>query len=104
MVDNEDSIVIADGRHPVVERMAGGGFVPNDLSIDPAGNRFLIITGPNMAGKSTYIRQVALIVVMAQMGSFVPASRAKVGAVDGFSHGSALRTVWRGGRAPSWWR
>lgn len=82
MVDNEDSIVIADGRHPVVERMAGGGFVPNDLSIDLAGNRFLIITGPNMAGKSTYIRQVALIVVMAQMGSFVPASRAKVGAVD----------------------
>ncbi|MBN2439020.1 MAG: DNA mismatch repair protein MutS [Deltaproteobacteria bacterium] len=83
VVDDEDAIVITDGRHPVVERLAGGtGFVPNDLLLDLEKNRFLIITGPNMAGKSTCIRQVALIVLMAQMGSFVPASRARIGVVD----------------------
>ncbi len=82
-VDAEDVIEIADGRHPVVERIGGGpGFVPNDLLLDRGRNRFLIITGPNMAGKSTYIRQVALIVLMAQMGSFVPASRARIGVAD----------------------
>jgi DNA mismatch repair protein MutS len=82
-VDAEDVIEIADGRHPVVERIGGGaGFVPNDLLLDRGKNRFLIITGPNMAGKSTYIRQVALIVLMAQMGSFVPASRARIGVAD----------------------
>jgi DNA mismatch repair protein MutS len=83
VVDDEDAIVITEGRHPVVERLAGGaGFVPNDVLLDLEKNRFLIITGPNMAGKSTCIRQVALIVVMAQMGSFVPASRARIGVVD----------------------
>jgi DNA mismatch repair protein MutS len=83
VVDAEDTIEIADGRHPVVERQAGGvGFVPNDILLDLEKNRFLIITGPNMAGKSTYIRQVALIVLMAQMGSFVPAARARIGVVD----------------------
>ncbi len=82
-VDAEDAVVIADGRHPVVERQTGGnGFVPNDVLLDSGKNRFLIITGPNMAGKSTYIRQVALIVLMAQMGSFVPAARARIGVVD----------------------
>jgi DNA mismatch repair protein MutS len=82
-VDAEDSVVITDGRHPVVERQAGGiGFVSNDILLDLDKNRFLIITGPNMAGKSTYIRQVALIVLMAQMGSFVPAARARIGVVD----------------------
>jgi DNA mismatch repair protein MutS len=83
VVDDEETIEITDGRHPVVERMVGaGGFVPNDLLLDLDKNRFLIITGPNMAGKSTYIRQVALIVLMAQMGSFVPAARAKIGVCD----------------------
>jgi len=82
-VDAGDTIEIVDGRHPVVERMAGGtGFVPNDVLLDLEKNRFLIITGPNMAGKSTFIRQIALIVLMAQMGSFVPASRARIGLVD----------------------
>jgi DNA mismatch repair protein MutS len=82
-VDGEDAIEITDGRHPVVERLAGRtGFVPNDVLLDLEKNRFLIITGPNMAGKSTCIRQVALIVLMAQMGSFVPAARARIGVVD----------------------
>lgn len=83
VVDCEDVIEITDGRHPVVERLAGRtGFVPNDVLLDLEKNRFLIITGPNMAGKSTCIRQVALIVLMAQMGSFVPATRARIGVVD----------------------
>ncbi len=82
-VDDEDAIEIVDGRHPVVERMPPAeGFVPNDTLLDFQQNRFLVITGPNMAGKSTYIRQVALIVLMAQMGSFVPATRARIGVVD----------------------
>jgi DNA mismatch repair protein MutS len=83
VVDDEDAIEIIDGRHPVVERMGlTDGFVPNDCRLDLEQNRLLIITGPNMAGKSTYIRQCALIVLMAQMGSFVPASRARIGVVD----------------------
>ena len=83
MVDGEETIEITDGRHPVVERMAdGAGFVPNDVRLDIEKNRFLIITGPNMAGKSTFIRQTALIVLMAQMGSFVPAAAARIGVVD----------------------
>ena len=82
-VDGGETIEIVDGRHPVVERMDGGtGFVPNDVLLDLEKNRFLIITGPNMAGKSTYIRQIALIVLMAHMGSFVPAARARIGSVD----------------------
>ena len=76
-------LVIKDGRHPVVEAMAGRvGFVPNDCVLDPDGPQIFTITGPNMAGKSTYLRQVALIVLMAQMGSFVPASAAEIGVVD----------------------
>ncbi|MBU4139580.1 MAG: DNA mismatch repair protein MutS, partial [Euryarchaeota archaeon] len=74
-------IIIRDGRHPVVERTLSG-FVPNDTHIDCKENQFLLITGPNMAGKSTYMRQNALIVIMAQIGSFVPASYASVGIVD----------------------
>ena len=76
-------VVIRDGRHPVVEVMAGrSGFVPNDCTLDPDGPQILTLTGPNMAGKSTYLRQVALITLMAQMGSFVPAAAAEIGIVD----------------------
>ncbi|HON59537.1 MAG TPA: DNA mismatch repair protein MutS [Smithella sp.] len=82
-IDEDDVIDIRDGRHPVVEAaLTKEGFVPNDCLMDLRDNRLLVITGPNMAGKSTYIRQVALIVLLAQMGSFVPASRAKIGIVD----------------------
>ncbi len=82
-IDNSDAIDIKDGRHPVVEKVLTDAlFVPNDTMLDQKDNSFLIITGPNMAGKSTYMRQVALIVIMAQMGSFVPASYAKIGIVD----------------------
>lgn len=82
-VDNSDKIIIKDGRHPVVELMLDGApFVPNDTVLDCSDNITSIITGPNMAGKSTYMRQVALIVVMAQIGSFVPASSAIIGIVD----------------------
>lgn len=79
----EGVIEIKDGRHPVVERLMDGGvFVPNDILLDNDKNRCLIITGPNMAGKSTYMRQTALIVLMAQIGSFVPAKSANIGVVD----------------------
>ena len=82
-IDEEDVIDIKDGRHPVVEAvLKNEGFVPNDTLLNLQGNRLLVITGPNMAGKSTYIRQVALIVLLAQMGSFVPASHARIGVVD----------------------
>jgi DNA mismatch repair protein MutS len=82
-VSDGDLIEIADGRHPVLElALAEERFIPNDTLIDTESNLLLIITGPNMAGKSTYIRQVALLVLMAQMGSFIPASRATVGVVD----------------------
>jgi len=78
-----NEIAITDGRHPVVEQMLEDSlFVPNDTSLGANDNQVSIITGPNMAGKSTYMRQVALIVLMAQMGSFVPARSAKIGLVD----------------------
>ncbi len=83
MVDMTDRLSIVDGRHPVVEQFVKDTyFVPNDTELDTAHNRLMLITGPNMAGKSTYMRQVALIVVMAQIGSFVPAREARVGVVD----------------------
>ncbi len=83
IVDNSGSIDIKDGRHPVIEKiLPSGSFVENDTYLDKGDNRLAIITGPNMAGKSTYMRQVALIVLMAQIGSFVPASYAKIGVVD----------------------
>ena len=82
-VDNSDVVDIKDGRHPVVEKFLDGApFVPNDTILDCSDNRTAIITGPNMAGKSTYMRQVAIIVLMAQIGSFVPAKSARIGVVD----------------------
>jgi DNA mismatch repair protein MutS len=83
ILNNEGIIDIKDGRHPVVEKMMNNGmFISNDTYLDKEESRFSIITGPNMAGKSTYMRQVALIVLMAQIGSFVPASDANIGIVD----------------------
>ncbi|NMA58415.1 DNA mismatch repair protein MutS [Clostridium cochlearium] len=78
-----DSIIIKDGRHPVVEKMIPtGSFVANDTTMDTEDNQMLLITGPNMAGKSTYMRQVALITIMAQIGSFVPAREASISLCD----------------------
>ena len=83
IVDNSGEIDIKEGRHPVIEKMVDtGSFVSNDTYLNKNLDRLAIITGPNMAGKSTYMRQVALITLMAQIGSFVPASYAKIGVVD----------------------
>jgi DNA mismatch repair protein MutS len=83
-ISHNVGLSISEGRHPVVEALVAGegGFVPNDSALDPETGHIVVITGPNMAGKSTYLRQVALIVLMAQMGSFVPASAATIGVVD----------------------
>jgi DNA mismatch repair protein MutS len=83
LVDESGTILIREGRHPVVEQLSSDlTFVPNDTALDCEGNRLVILTGPNMAGKSTYLRQVALIVLLAQIGSFVPATEARIGLVD----------------------
>jgi DNA mismatch repair protein MutS len=85
-VHDGETIEVSAGRHPVVEALLntahGEGFVPNDTSLDPTDAQILLLTGPNMSGKSTYLRQVALIVLMSQMGSWVPAESARVGVVD----------------------
>ena len=82
-VDLSTDIIIKDGRHPVVEKFVNDSyFVPNDTLLDTSHNKIMIITGPNMAGKSTYMRQVAIITLMAQIGSFVPAKEARIGIVD----------------------
>jgi DNA mismatch repair protein MutS len=83
VLDDSGVIELCDARHPVVERLAAAGqFVPNDVRLDPDGEQVLIVTGPNMAGKSTLIRQVALSVIMAQMGGFVAARTARIGLCD----------------------
>ena len=83
IIDESDEIIIRDGRHPVVERLfTQEGFVPNDTELNCREQQMHIITGPNMSGKSTILRQTALITLLAQMGSFVPASAAKIGTVD----------------------
>lgn len=82
-IDDSLSLDIVEGRHPIVERLASGGnFVPNDVSIDAEGERLLLITGPNMSGKSTVMRQVALIAILAQIGAYVPARSARIGLID----------------------
>jgi len=82
-LDEGNTIIIEEGRHPVLEDLLGTNkFVPNPVELDKDDNQILIITGPNMAGKSTYIRQVALLVLMAQMGCFIPVKKAKIGMVD----------------------
>jgi DNA mismatch repair protein MutS len=98
IVDEGDEIVILDGRHPVLERMGlSERFIPNDTQMNNQEHQILIITGPNMAGKSTYLRQVALIVLMAQMGCFVPAKEARIGVVDRiFTRIGALDNIMRG--------
>ncbi|MFO0795225.1 MAG: DNA mismatch repair protein MutS [Candidatus Brocadiaceae bacterium] len=82
-ITDERELKITEGRHPVLDRKLGGeSFVPNDIQLDGIQDTVMVITGPNMAGKSTYIRQIALLVVMAQMGGFIPAKEAVIGAVD----------------------
>jgi DNA mismatch repair protein MutS len=81
-INDSDDLIIIEGRHPVVEVISGKSFIPNDCTIRPFDKQVYIITGPNMGGKSTYIRQAALISILAHMGSFVPASRAVVGVMD----------------------
>lgn len=83
LLNESKNLYIRDGRHPVLDQnLVEEKFVPNDATLDHETNRLLLITGPNMAGKSTYIRQVALLVIMAQIGSFIPASQAEIGLVD----------------------
>jgi DNA mismatch repair protein MutS len=82
-MNNNSRISVTEGRHPVVERiLEHGSYVPNDVTVDRDAHQILIITGPNMSGKSTYLRQVALTAIMAQVGSFVPAKEATIGIVD----------------------
>jgi DNA mismatch repair protein MutS len=81
-VHDGDEIAAVDVRHPVVERLAGGTFVPNDILLNATTHQLVILTGPNMGGKSTYLRQVALLCLLAQSGSFVPARDAKIGLID----------------------
>jgi DNA mismatch repair protein MutS len=82
IVDDSLALEILGGRHPVLERVVSEAFVPNDLDLEVERRQFALITGPNMSGKSTFLRQTALVVLMAQMGSFVPAERARIGLVD----------------------
>jgi len=98
LIDEKRRISIHQGRHPVVEALLPPGeFVPNDAYLDTENKRLGIITGPNMSGKSTYIRQIALITLMAQMGSFVPAKKAEIGVVDGiYTRAGASDDIARG--------
>ncbi|RLB43668.1 MAG: DNA mismatch repair protein MutS [Deltaproteobacteria bacterium] len=97
-IDDSRNLEIVEGRHPVIERvMRNEQFIPNDVVLDDQEQQIMIITGPNMAGKSTILRQTALIVLMAQMGSFVPAAKARVGLVDRiFSRVGASDDITRG--------
>ena len=108
-IDNGLGFQITRGRHPVVEAALAaanaGAFVPNDCDLSPnAKGRLWLVTGPNMAGKSTFLRQNALIAILAQMGSFVPAEAAHIGVSTGCSPASAPATIWRPAAPPSWSR
>ncbi len=104
-LNNNGEIKIVDGRHPVVERLLEKEiFVPNNTNLNNTDERMIIITGPNMAGKSTYMRQVALLVLMTQIGSFIPARQASVCPVDKILRASVPVMIWRQARAPLWWR
>ena len=92
-LNDGDCLEIEAGRHPVVELGQHERFVPNDSFLDTAERQIAVLTGPNMAGKSTYLRQVALIVLMAQIGSFVPAARARSGLSTASSLVSARTTI-----------
>jgi DNA mismatch repair protein MutS len=94
----DDRLVITNGRHPVIEAvLTPGTFVPNDIHFEPDNRRIMILTGPNMSGKSTYLRQAGLIVILAQIGSFVPADKAEIGLVDRvFTRVGALDNLARG--------
>ncbi len=98
IITNSDKIVIKNGKHPVLDKILGEyKYISNDTEIDTSENQIHIITGPNMAGKSTYMRQVALIVIMAQMGSFIPATYAEIGIVDKiFTRVGAVDDISRG--------
>jgi DNA mismatch repair protein MutS len=97
-VFDDDRLVIENGRHPVIETvLPSGSFVANDVLLDGENNRIIILTGPNMSGKSTYLRQIGLIVILAQIGSYVPADRAEIGMVDRvFTRVGALDNLARG--------
>ncbi len=98
-LNNSDRIEIYEGRHPVIEQLlpAGEKYIPNDTVLDPQSDQILIITGPNMSGKSSYLRQVGLIVLLAQIGSFVPANKAKIGICDRiFTRVGAMDNIARG--------
>ena len=82
VVDESRRLEITGGRHPVIEAAGTGAFTPNDVSLDPDGTQIVILTGPNMSGKSVFMRQTALLVILAQLGSFVPAASARIGLVD----------------------
>ncbi|MFX0101911.1 MAG: DNA mismatch repair protein MutS, partial [Candidatus Hodarchaeota archaeon] len=96
-IQDDGSIIILDGRHPTIEKIIGTDkFIPNDIDIDPKKNVLNIVTGPNMSGKSTYLRQICLIVLLAQVGSFVPARKAQIGIVDKiFSRVGAMDDITR---------
>ncbi|MFQ5901847.1 MAG: DNA mismatch repair protein MutS, partial [Thermodesulfobacteriota bacterium] len=97
LITDDAGIAIRGGRHPVVETLTQEGFVPNDTFLNGDEGQMMILTGPNMAGKSTYMRQVALIVIMAQMGGFVPAEGAEIGLVDRvFTRIGAMDDISRG--------
>lgn len=101
----EGRISISDGRHPMVEHALNHEmFVPNDTELNHDNQEILVITGPNMAGKSTYMRQVAVLTIMAQIGSFIPAKSGMFSPVDRIFTGSEPRMIYRPGRVRSWWK